>query len=79
MVKVKRNRSMKETFNCEDEVAELAVSVTNELARCACNHCIDIYIRGEEEHFLSKANANEIQTKNAGIIVNVNEQINNGR
>ena len=70
---------MKETFNCEDEVAELAVSVTNELARCACNHCIDIYIRGEEEHFLSKANANEIQTKNAGIIVNVNEQINNGR
>ena len=79
MVKVKRNRSMKETFNCEDEVAELAVSVTNELARCACNHCIDIYIRGEEEHFLSKANANEIQTKNGAIIVNVNEQINNGR
>jgi hypothetical protein len=70
---------MKETFNCEDEVAELAVSVTNELARCACNHCIDIYIRGEEEHFLSKANANEIQTKNGAIIVNVNEQINNGR
>ncbi|MBA3285014.1 MAG: hypothetical protein H0U27_08145 [Nitrosopumilus sp.] len=53
--------------------------MTNELARCACNHCIDIYIRGEEEHFLSKANANEIQTKNAGIVVNVNEQINNGR
>lgn len=79
LVKVKRNRSMKETFNCEDEVAELAVSVTNELARCACNHCIDIYIRGEEEHFLSKANANEIQTKNGAIIVNVNEQINNGR
>lgn len=68
---------MKETLNREEEVAELAISVTNELARCACNHCIDIYIRGEEEHFLSKANA--IQTKNAGIIVNVNEQINNGR
>ncbi|CAN5475190.1 hypothetical protein BH18THE2_BH18THE2_27500 [soil metagenome] len=70
---------MKDTFNCEEEVAELAISVTNELARCACNHCIDIYIRGEEEHFLSKANANEIQTKNGAIIVNVNEQINNGK
>ena len=54
---------MKETLSCEEEVAELAISVTNELARCACNHCIDIYKRGEEEHFLSKANANEIQTK----------------
>jgi hypothetical protein len=28
---------------------------------------------------LSKANANEIQAKNAAIMVNVNEQINNGR
>jgi predicted Zn-dependent protease len=79
LAKVKRNRSMKETLSCEEEVAELAISVTNELARCACNHCIDIYKRGEEEHFLSKANANEIQTKNAAIMVNVNEQLNNGR
>ena len=70
---------MEKTFNHEEEVAELAVSVTNELAKCACSHCIDIYIRGEEEHFLSKAIANEIQTKNAEIMVNVNEQINNGK
>ena len=45
LAKVKRNRSMKETLSCEEEVAELAISVTNELARCACNHCIDIYKR----------------------------------
>ena len=55
--------SMKETFTYQEEIAELAISVTNELARCACSHCIDIYIRGEEEHFSSKAKTNEIQTK----------------
>lgn len=59
---------MKETFNCHEEIAELAISVTNELARCACSHCIDIYIRGEEEHFSSKAKTNEVQTKNAALV-----------
>lgn len=59
---------MKETFNCQEEIAELAISVTNELARCACSHCIDIYIRGEEEHFSSKAKINEVQTKNAALV-----------
>jgi hypothetical protein len=52
---------MKETVNYKEDVAELAISVTNELARCACSHCVDIYIRGEEEHFSSKAN--QIETK----------------
>jgi hypothetical protein len=47
---------MKGTVNYREDVAELAISVTNELARCACSHCVDIYIRGEEEHFSSKAN-----------------------
>jgi hypothetical protein len=59
---------MKETFNCQEEIAELAISVTNELARCACSHCIDIYIRGEEEYFSSKAKTNEVQTKNAALV-----------
>jgi hypothetical protein len=59
---------MKETFNCQEEIAELAISVTNELARCACSHCIDIYIRGEEEHFSSKAKTNEVQPKNAALV-----------
>jgi hypothetical protein len=59
---------MKETFNHQEEIAELAISVTNELARCACSHCIDIYIRGEEEHFSSKAKTNEIQTKTAALV-----------
>jgi RNase P subunit RPR2 len=52
---------MKETVNYREDVAELAISVTNELARCACSHCVDIYIRGEEEHFSSKANQIEIK------------------
>jgi hypothetical protein len=59
---------MKETFKRQEEIAELAISVTNELARCACSHCIDIYIRGEEEHFSSKAKTNEIQTKTAALV-----------
>jgi hypothetical protein len=53
---------MEKTFNHQEEIAELAISVTNELAKCACSHCIDIYIRGEEEHFSSKAKINEINT-----------------
>jgi RNase P subunit RPR2 len=52
---------MKGTVNYREDVAELAISVTNELARCACSHCVDIYIRGEEEHFSSKANQMEIK------------------
>ena len=52
---------MKDTFDYKEDVAELAISVTNELARCACSHCVDIYIRGEEEHFSSKANQIEIK------------------
>jgi hypothetical protein len=59
---------MKETFNHPEEIAELAISVTNELARCACSHCIDIYIRGEEEHFSSKAKTNEIRTKSTALV-----------
>ncbi|MGA7692077.1 MAG: hypothetical protein WCA61_07225, partial [Nitrososphaeraceae archaeon] len=55
------------TFNHQEEIAELAVSVTNELAKCACSHCIDIYIRGEEEHFSSKAKINEINTNDVSI------------
>ena len=42
--------------------------MTNELAKCACSHCIDIYIRGEEEHFSSKAKINEIETNDVSII-----------
>jgi hypothetical protein len=57
-----------ETFNRQEEIAELAISVTNELARCACSHCIDIYIRGEEEHFSSKVKTKEIQTNNAALV-----------
>ena len=49
---------MKGTVNYKEDVTELAISVTNELARCACSHCVDIYIRGEEEHFSSKAKPN---------------------
>lgn len=52
---------MKGTVNYREDVAELAISVTNELAKCACSHCVDIYIRGEEEHFSSKANQIEIK------------------
>ena len=52
---------MKDTFDYKEDVAELAISVTNELARCACSHCVDIYIRGEEEHFSSKAKQMEIK------------------
>jgi hypothetical protein len=52
---------MKGTVNYREDVAELAISVTNELARCACSHCVDIYIRGEEEHFSSKVNQIEIE------------------
>ena len=59
---------MKETFNHREEIAELAISVTNELARCACSHCIDIYIRGEEEHFSSRAKTSEIQTKTTALV-----------
>ena len=59
---------MKGTVNYKEDVAELAISVTNELARCACSHCIDIYIRGEEEHFSSKVKTNEVQTKNAASV-----------
>jgi hypothetical protein len=58
---------MEKTFNHQEEIAELAVSVTNELAKCACSHCIDIYIRGEEEHFSSKAKINEINTNEVSI------------
>ena len=59
---------MEKTFNHQEEIAELAVSVTNELAKCACSHCIDIYIRGEQEHFASKAKINEIETNDVSII-----------
>ena len=55
---------MKDTFDYKEDVAELAISVTNELARCACSHCVDIYIRGEEEHFSSRAN--QIGIKSSG-------------
>jgi len=58
---------MEKTFNHQEEIAELAISVTNELAKCACSHCIDIYIRGEEEHFSSKAKINEIETNDVSI------------
>lgn len=58
---------MEKTFNHQEEIAELAVSVTNELAKCACSHCIDIYTRGEEEHFSSKAKFNEIKTNDVSI------------
>ena len=58
---------MEKTFNHQEEIAELAVSVTNELAKCACSHCIDIYIRGEEEHFSSKSKINEIKTNDVSI------------
>jgi hypothetical protein len=58
---------MEKTFNHQKEIAELAVSVTNELAKCACSHCLDIYIRGEEEHFSSKAKINEIKTNDVSI------------
>jgi hypothetical protein len=58
---------MEKTFNPEEEIAELAISVTNELAKCACSHCIDIYIRGEEEHFSSKPSIDEINTKGVSI------------
>lgn len=58
---------MEKTFNHQEEIAELAVSVTNELAKCACSHCIDIYIRGEEEHFSLKAKINEINTNDVSI------------
>jgi hypothetical protein len=58
---------MEKTFNHQEEIAELAVSVTNELAKCACSHCIDIYIRGEEEHFSSKDKINEIKTNDVSI------------
>jgi hypothetical protein len=58
---------MEKTFNHQEEIAELAVSVTNELAKCACSHCIEIYIRGEEEHFSSKAKINEIKTNDVSI------------
>jgi hypothetical protein len=58
---------MEKTFNHQEEIAELAVSVTNELAKCACSHCIDIYIRGEEEQFSSKAKINEIKTNDVSI------------
>jgi hypothetical protein len=58
---------MEKTFNHQEEIAELAVSVTNELAKCACSHCIDIYIRGEEEHFSSKAKIDEIKTNDVSI------------
>ena len=59
---------MKEIFNHQEEIAELAISVTNELARCACSHCIDIYIRGEEEHFSSRAKTSEIQTETTPLV-----------
>ena len=59
---------MKETFNYQEDIAELAISVTNELARCACTHCIDIYIRGEEAHFSSKAKTNEIPTNSVALV-----------
>jgi hypothetical protein len=58
---------MERTFNPQEEIAELAISVTNELARCACSHCIEIYVRGEEEHFSSKARLDEIKTKGVSI------------
>jgi hypothetical protein len=58
---------MEKTFNHQEEIAELAISVTNELAKCACSHCIDIYTRGEEEHFSSKAKINEIKTNDVSI------------
>jgi hypothetical protein len=54
---------MEKTFNPQEEIAELAISVTNELAKCACSHCIEIYVRGEEEHFSSKTRLDGIKTK----------------
>jgi hypothetical protein len=68
LAELKRDGLMKEIFNCQEDIAELAISVTNELARCSCSHCIDIYIRGEEEHFSSKVKTNEAQTKNAALV-----------
>lgn len=70
---------MKETFNHQEEITELAISVTNELARCACSHCIDIYIRGEEEHFSSKARINEIQSKSVNISTTCEQTISHSR
>ena len=58
---------MEKTINPQVEIAELAVSVTNELAKCACSHCIEIYVRGEEEHFSSKATIDEIKTKGVSV------------
>ena len=58
---------MEKTINPQVEIAELAVSVTNELAKCACSHCIEIYVRGEEEHFSSKARIDEIKTKGVSV------------
>jgi hypothetical protein len=58
---------MEKTFNPQEDIAELAVSVTNELAKCACNHCIEIYVRGEEEHFSSKTRIDETKAKSVSI------------
>jgi hypothetical protein len=74
---------MKEAVSCREDVAELAISVTNELARCACSHCVDIYIRGEEEHFSSKNSQIEIRcynnnSKNGYDRMYDNSRVNNG-
>ena len=60
---------MKDTFDYKEDVAELAISVTNELARCACSHCVDIYIRGEEEHFCQRLRLTKLRLKVPVIIL----------
>lgn len=70
---------MKKTFNPQEEIAELAISVTNELAKCACSHCIEIYVRGEEEHFSSKTKIDEIKTKGVRISTRFGKGINQTR
>jgi hypothetical protein len=70
---------MEKTFNPQEEIAELAISVTNELAKCACSHCIEIYVRGEEEHFSSKTKIDEIKTKGVSISTRFDKGINQTR
>lgn len=70
---------MEKTLNPQEEIAELAVSVTNELAKCACSHCIEIYVRGEEEHFSSKTKIDKIKTKDVNISTRFEKGINHTR
>jgi hypothetical protein len=70
---------MEKNFNPQEEIAELAIAITNELAKCACSHCIEIYVRGEEEHFSSKTKNDEIKTKGVGISTRFEKGINQTR